>query len=117
MSYYSLADTFFGNTMTKLATKKTRAQYTIAVLGGGSFGTALSDISAANRHHVRLWVRSAEQANAINVDHVNHRYLPELLIHSSVSATTSLKVATEGADIVFIAIPILTIMRAPRACC
>lgn len=91
--------------MTKLATKKTRAQYTIAVLGGGSFGTALSDISAANRHHVRLWVRSAEQANAINVDHVNHRYLPELLIHSSVSATTSLKVATEGADIVFIAIP------------
>lgn len=80
-------------------------KYTIAVLGGGSFGTALSDISANNGHKVTLWVRCAEQAQAINQDHINHRYLPELTIHPSVQATTSLEQATDQADIVFIAIP------------
>ncbi|MDP0588403.1 MAG: NAD(P)H-dependent glycerol-3-phosphate dehydrogenase [Candidatus Endonucleobacter bathymodioli] len=79
--------------------------YTIAVLGGGSFGTALSDISATNGHDVRLWVRSSEQAETINRDHINHRYLPELVIDSSVTATTSLNDAAGDADIAFIAIP------------
>uniref|UniRef100_UPI00351B2806 NAD(P)H-dependent glycerol-3-phosphate dehydrogenase n=1 Tax=Endozoicomonas sp. Mp262 TaxID=2919499 RepID=UPI00351B2806 len=80
-------------------------KYTIAVLGGGSFGTALSDISATNGHDVRLWVRSAEQAKGINRDHINHRYLPELAVNPSVVATTRLEEATDNADIVFIAIP------------
>ena len=85
--------------------EKSSTKYTIAILGGGSFGTALSDISATNGHDVRLWVRSQEQADAINNDHVNHRYLPELAINSCVSATTSLEDAAGSADIVFIAIP------------
>ncbi len=79
--------------------------YSIAILGGGSFGTALSDISATNGHDVRLWVRSAEQVDAINRDHINHRYLPGYNINSSVVATDSLKTALSNADIVFIAIP------------
>ena len=83
----------------------TSTKYTIAVLGGGSFGTALSDISATNGHDVRLWVRSAEQAESINRDHVNHRYLPELAINNTVSATNCLEDAVAAADIVFIAIP------------
>ena len=80
-------------------------QYTIAILGGGSFGTALSDISANNGHRVRLWMRSPEQVQGINDDHVNHRYLPGFTIHSSIRASTDLEEVLTGADIVLIAIP------------
>ena len=80
-------------------------QYTIAILGGGSFGTALSDISANNGHQVRLWMRNPEQVQGINDDHVNHRYLPGFSIHPSVWASTDLQTVLADADIVLIAIP------------
>ncbi|WP_330924691.1 NAD(P)H-dependent glycerol-3-phosphate dehydrogenase [Candidatus Sororendozoicomonas aggregata] len=80
-------------------------KYTLAILGGGSFGTALSDISATNGHEVRLWVRSEEQAQSINTDHINHRYLPGFAMNPVITATSSLSEALDGADIVFIAIP------------
>ena len=81
------------------------SQYTIAVLGGGSFGTALADISAANGHHVRLWMRNQEQVDSINLDHINRRYLPEFTINPAVTASTDLQGVVADADIVFIAIP------------
>lgn len=80
-------------------------QYTIAILGGGSFGTALSDISAHNGHKVHLWMRNAEQVRGINEDHVNHRYLPDFNIHPSVQASTDIEKTVRDADIVLIAIP------------
>ncbi|WP_257295254.1 NAD(P)H-dependent glycerol-3-phosphate dehydrogenase [Endozoicomonas sp. YOMI1] len=80
-------------------------EYTIAVLGGGSFGTALADISATNGHRVKLWMRDAQQVRSINDDHVNARYLPEFRIHHAVSASTDLSTVVADADIVFIAIP------------
>ncbi len=79
--------------------------YNIAVLGGGSFGTALADISATNGHRVRLWMRSQEQVDSINNEHVNRRYLPDFTIHSAVSASADLQQVVADADIVFIAIP------------
>lgn len=90
--------------MTDAADKMNR-QYTIAVLGGGSFGTALADISATNGHNVRLWMRSAEQVNSINTCHVNQRYLPEFTINPAVTASTDLHQVVADADVVFIAIP------------
>ena len=79
--------------------------YTIAVLGGGSFGTALADISANNGHKVRLWMRNPEQVKHINKEHINRRYLPDYRIHPSISASTDLASVISDADIVFIAIP------------
>ncbi|RRW37566.1 2-dehydropantoate 2-reductase N-terminal domain-containing protein, partial [Stutzerimonas stutzeri] len=40
-------------------------QQPIAVLGGGSFGTAIANLLAENGHHVLLWMRDAEQAESI----------------------------------------------------
>ncbi|WP_257262980.1 NAD(P)H-dependent glycerol-3-phosphate dehydrogenase [Endozoicomonas sp. ONNA2] len=79
--------------------------YAIAVLGGGSFGTALADISATNGHRVKLWMRDAGQVRSINNDHVNTRYLPDFRIHRAVSASIDLSAVVSDADIVFIAIP------------
>ena len=78
---------------------------TIAVLGGGSFGTALADISATNGHRVKLWVRDEAQVEIINREHINQRYLPGFHINPAVTADNDLHRVVQGADIVFIAIP------------
>lgn len=81
------------------------AGLTVAVIGGGSFGTALTSILAGNGYPTRLWVRSAQLATEINQDHRNARYMPDLLLPSSVEATSSLAEAVTGADLIFLAVP------------
>ena len=48
----------------------------IAVLGAGAWGTALA-IHAGQGHAVTLWARDAAQAQAMQRDRVNARYLPD----------------------------------------
>ncbi len=78
---------------------------TIAVLGGGSFGTALADIAATKGHTVRQWMRSTEQADAMNRTHINQRYLPEYSVSERIHATSDFDQAVEGADLIIVAIP------------
>ena len=47
----------------------------IAVLGGGSFGTAIANLLAENGHRVQLWMRDPEQAEIIRSQRQNPRYL------------------------------------------
>ncbi|MDX1804187.1 MAG: NAD(P)H-dependent glycerol-3-phosphate dehydrogenase [Alcanivorax sp.] len=82
-----------------------QTRYTAAILGGGSFGTAMASILAANGHQVRLWVRDPETAAAINVDRENARYLPGAELPEEVTATDSLQDALCDAQLVFVAIP------------
>lgn len=79
--------------------------YRVAVLGGGSFGTAIANIMAANGHEVYLWLRNKERALEINRDHINKSYLPDFNLHESLKATTSLSEAVTGSDIVFMSVP------------
>ncbi len=55
-------------------------QRPIAVLGGGSFGTAVANLLAENGHAVRQWMRDPEQAEAIRVHRENPRYLKGIKI-------------------------------------
>ena len=78
---------------------------TAAVLGGGSFGTAMATILAENGHRTRLWVRDPETAAVINDSHENPRYLPGAELPSSVVATESLEDAVSEATLIFVAVP------------
>jgi glycerol-3-phosphate dehydrogenase (NAD(P)+) len=78
---------------------------TVAILGGGSFGTALATILANNGHDTRLWVRDPETADAINADRENARYLPGAELPDTVTALESLEDALVGASLVFLAVP------------
>lgn len=78
---------------------------TVAVLGGGSFGTVIANIIAGNDSLVRLWLRNEERANSINSLRENSEYLPGYPLHDKLQATTSLAEAVKGVDIVFVAVP------------
>ena len=49
----------------------------VAIIGAGSWGTALAMIAARNRHQVKLWAREPEVALEINRAHTNPYYLKD----------------------------------------
>ncbi|KZZ17905.1 glycerol-3-phosphate dehydrogenase, partial [Oleiphilus sp. HI0080] len=77
----------------------------IAVLGGGSFGTVIANIAAENGYIVTLWMRSEEAVQQITDSRINQRYLPDLVLHENLNATTDLKLAITDAQLIFFAIP------------
>lgn len=80
-------------------------QISVAVLGGGSFGTALASIAADNGARVRQWMRDDGLVAQINQEHRNGRYLPHYAINASVEASTDISAVLRGAELVLVAIP------------
>ena len=77
----------------------------IAVLGPGSWGTALAQVLSENGHEVILWGKDANQINEINTQHTNRHYLPELILPDNILATLSLKEAVHEADAILFVVP------------
>lgn len=77
----------------------------VAVLGGGSFGTAIANIISCNNHQTYLWMRSAEQASDCQSRRQNARYLPGYPLNDELIITADLELAIRGADLVFVSIP------------
>jgi glycerol-3-phosphate dehydrogenase (NAD(P)+) len=78
---------------------------TVAVIGGGSWGTALSVHLGRQGVPVRLWVREAEIVDAIARTRRNAWYLSDVELPAAVRATGDLAEALDGADLVTIAVP------------
>lgn|SRR5690625_892251 len=66
----------------------------VAVLGAGSWGTALAALASAKAATI-LWARDPEQAAAINATRQNKRYLPNIQLPSALQCTSQLDVALE----------------------
>jgi len=77
----------------------------VAVLGAGSWGTALAVHLGRIDHRVRLWVRDPALAADIAVRRVNDVYLPGIELPASVMVTDSLDAAVSGVELVVFAIP------------
>lgn len=77
----------------------------VAVLGGGSFGTAIANILADNHYAVKLWMRNQDVAKAINTRHINTRYFPDFVLNQAVVAETDLALAVAEADFIYVAVP------------
>jgi glycerol-3-phosphate dehydrogenase (NAD(P)+) len=76
----------------------------VAVLGGGSWGTTVASIAAANAE-VTLWARDDQTVSDVNERHCNSRYLGDLLLHPGLRATTSLADAVYDADVIVVGVP------------
>jgi glycerol-3-phosphate dehydrogenase (NAD(P)+) len=77
----------------------------IAIVGAGSWGTALAVLAARAGHDVKLWARNAELVDAINRDRVNSIYLPGTMVPSNVWAGAAIAEVLEGAELVVLAGP------------
>ena len=77
----------------------------IAVLGAGSWGTALAALMARHGHGVTLWGRDAKVAAAIDQQHENTRYLPGIPLPDNLRATTDLAASLQDADLVLVVVP------------
>ena len=76
-----------------------------AVLGAGSWGTALAIHLARAEHGVRLWARDSAFVEELRATGSNARYLPGIPMPPSIHATASLEEAVSGARFVVVAVP------------
>jgi len=79
----------------------------IAILGGGSWGTALAIVlsRAHKAHEISLWVRGAALAESIRSDRENKVYLPNYKLPDSVHVTHDDAASLRNASVVIGAIP------------
>ncbi|MEJ2115854.1 MAG: 2-dehydropantoate 2-reductase N-terminal domain-containing protein, partial [Gammaproteobacteria bacterium] len=68
---------------------------TVAILGAGSWGTALAIQLASNGHDVRAWDHDAELISALQADAENKRYLPGNKFPNTLFAEHDLASATK----------------------
>lgn len=77
----------------------------VAVVGAGSWGTAVACVLADNAHDTIIYARREEQAAEINEQSTNRSYLGDARLPSTLRATASLAEAVEGADAIVLAVP------------
>lgn len=76
-----------------------------AVLGGGSWGTALACQLARCGHDVRLWVREPKLAGEINQARSNASYLPAVVLPPGIAASCDLGAAVAEAEALAVVVP------------
>lgn len=78
------------------------------VIGGGAWGTALAQLLAADGGDVRLWAREEEVVSAINADHRNPLFLPNISLSPSLTATQNMaELADRDALLVVVPVPFM----------
>src|SRR3546814_8123792 len=74
------------------------ASSAVAVLGAGSWGTALAALIARHGHRTVLWGRDAAIVEAIDQRHENPRYLPGIALPEGLRATIDLAAAMRSEE-------------------
>ncbi|GMA55746.1 glycerol 3-phosphate dehydrogenase (NAD(P)+) [Alicyclobacillus sacchari] len=77
----------------------------VAVLGAGSWGSALAAVLANNGLETVVWARNRQLADEINSRHVNERYLPGVTLPAGIQAVTRVEEALCKAKLVVVALP------------
>lgn len=78
---------------------------TIAIIGAGSWGTALSIVLGQAGWRINLWARRAKIADAIERTRQNPEYLSDYPLPGSAAATAEMSRAVAGADLIIAAVP------------
>jgi glycerol-3-phosphate dehydrogenase (NAD(P)+) len=82
-----------------------RQQGVVAVLGAGSWGTALAILLCRNGHAVRLWGHEVDQIEALRRDGENRLFLPGAPLPEALTPTASLDEALAGASDCLVVVP------------
>lgn len=77
----------------------------VAFIGGGSFGTAMANLTARNGCDVTLWVRNKRSVKQMQKTRYNKKYLPNHKLDDHLKFSHDLESAVEDKDIIFVAVP------------
>lgn len=78
---------------------------TVAVLGAGSWGTALAMLLGKNSHTVNLWAHSAEHAASMQQARENTRYLAGLKFPDTINVSSDLEATLKNVKDILIVVP------------
>lgn len=84
----------------------------VAVIGGGSWGTAFAQVLHDAGSDVTLWARDPLVVDAINARHENPLYHPGVILPRGIKAVRRPVQALRGADVVVLAVPVQTVRAA-----
>jgi glycerol-3-phosphate dehydrogenase (NAD(P)+) len=77
----------------------------IAVIGAGSFGTAISKSLVKTGHKVSIWAREPEIVASINQEKRNVSYLSDIQLPDGITAFSSMQEALDATDLAVMAVP------------
>lgn len=78
---------------------------TAAIIGGGSFGTAMACAARRAGLNVKLWARESDVVAAINGGRGNPFFLPDVALEPGIRASSDLSEAVDAVDFVLMAVP------------
>lgn len=77
----------------------------IAILGTGSWATALSQVLVDNGHETLMYGISQEEIDDINLNHQNSRYFKDVKVDEKIRATNNLEETIKDASYILITVP------------
>lgn len=87
------------------------------IIGLGNLGSAIGNLISGNGHEVLAWEYNSAVVQEVNQHHTNTRFLPEIPLNPSLSATTEIIEVFNECPVVFIAIPSIFIQSTLGNCC
>lgn len=86
----------------------------VAVLGPGSWGTALAKVLIENGHDVKIWGNDPAQIKEINSQHTNQHYLPDLHLPKELLACEELADCVADVDAILFVVPTKAVRQVAR---
>lgn len=83
----------------------TQGGLSVAVLGGGNWGTTLAHLCTLSGAKVRLWLRNEAVVREIREQHTNHQYTGDTLLSEAIAPTCDLAHAVHDARLVLAVLP------------
>lgn len=77
----------------------------VAILGLGSWGTALAVLLAREGHEVHGWTHDPKQRRLLSADRENRKYLPDIVLPPSLHIEDGIGPAMAGAEVILFAVP------------
>lgn len=80
-------------------------RFKIAVIGAGSWGTALAILLGRKFSNVQLWAHRAAHSDELSKDRANNKYLPNITFPPSIQVTDNLQTAVTDATVIVMVVP------------